>query len=107
MTRPRIWLLPPFMNRVPEGVDGPALRLLIAVGVALMFEEYDLAIVTAALKQISAELALSEARMPLDLALIRLGALPAFVFLPFADRWGRRPVFLASIVGMGLFTFGT
>jgi putative MFS transporter len=45
--------------------------------------------------------------MPLDLALIRLGALPAFVLLPFADRWGRRPVFLASIVGMGLFTFAT
>jgi MFS family permease len=96
-----------FMNRVPVGVNGAGLRLLVAVGVALMFEEYDLAIVTAALKQISAELALSEERMPLGLALMRLGALPAFVFVPFADRWGRRPVFLASIVGMGLFTFAT
>jgi putative MFS transporter len=94
-------------GRVPEEVDDKALRLLGAVALALLFEEYDLAIVTAALKQISVGLGLAEERMPLDLALIRLGVIPAFFLLPFADRIGRRPVFLASVMGMGLFTFAT
>ena len=38
------------------------------------------------------------------LAWVRLGAIPAFLILPLADRVGRRPVFLAAIVGMSLAT---
>lgn len=105
--RRRPWWLWGLPGRVPDEVDDRALRLLGAVALALLFEEYDLAIVTAALKQISAGLGLREESLPLDLALIRLGVLPAFVLLPFADRLGRRPVFLASVVGMGVFTFLT
>lgn len=106
-SRRRPWWLWGLPGRVPEEVNDRALNLLGAVALALLFEEYDLAIVTAALKQISAGLGLVEEDMALDLALIRLGVLPAFLLLPFADRLGRRPVFLASVVGMGLFTFAT
>jgi len=106
-SRRRPWWLWALPGRVPPEVDDKALRLLGAVALALLFEEYDLAIVTAALKQISAGLGLAEERLALDLALIRLGVIPAFFLLPFADRIGRRPVFLASVMGMGLFTFAT
>jgi MFS family permease len=80
------------------------LRLLAAVALALLFEEYDNTMLTAALKQIAAELRMAEAELPLYLAMIRAGALPAFALIPFADRIGRRPVFLFSVVAMGVAT---
>ena len=41
------------------------------------------------------------------LAWIRLGAIPAFLMLPLADRFGRRRIFLVAIVGMSVGTFVT
>lgn len=86
----------------------PALRhMVLAVAFATLFEEYDTGILNAALKQIADELRIPEERLALDLAWIRAGALPAFLFLPLADRWGRRPMFFFSVAAMGLLTFGT
>ena len=73
----------------------------------MLFEEYDNAIITAALKHIAAGLRMREQDLPLYLSVIRFGAVPAFVLIPLADRLGRRPVFIASVVGMGLLTFAT
>jgi MFS family permease len=101
------WWIPPFLGRVPAGVDDPSLRLLGAVALALLFEEYDQAMVTAALKQIAAELRIVERDLGLYLALIRLGALPAFALIPLADRIGRRPVFVFATAAMGVLTFAT
>src|SRR6185295_2958745 len=41
------------------------------------------------------------------LSLIRLGALPAFLVVPVADRFGRRGVFLGAVLGLSVMTFGT
>ena len=101
------WWIPPFLGRVPAGVDARSLRILGAVALALLFEEYDIAMLTSALKQIADELQISEERLGLYLAWIRLGALPAFFVIPFADRIGRRPVFLFSVTAMSLVTFAT
>ncbi len=93
--------------RVPDGVLDSHLALLLAVALASFFEEYDVATLTSALKHISADLDIRETALPGVLGTIRLGALPALAFLPFADRVGRRWVFLASVVAIGLFTFAS
>jgi MFS family permease len=73
--------------------------LLLAVSLALLFEEYDLAMLTAALPQIAASLAMPESDFGFYLGLVRLGALPAVILIPYADRIGRRRVFLVSLAG--------
>jgi MFS transporter, putative metabolite:H+ symporter len=106
-TRRQPWWIPHFLGRVPAEIDDASLRLLGAVALALLFEEYDQAMVTAALKQIAAELGMVERDLGLYLALIRLGALPAFALIPLADRIGRRPVFVFATAAMGVLTFAT
>jgi putative MFS transporter len=101
------WWIPHFLGRVPDGVEDAPLRLLGAVALALLFEEYDQAMVTAALKQIAAELGMAERELGLYLAMIRIGALPAFALIPLADRIGRRPVFVFATAAMGVLTFAT
>src|SRR5262245_64587284 len=65
-----------------------------------MFENYDLGLLNAALKQISESLAIAPGDSGWFLAAIRLGGLGAFALVPVADRVGRRRVFLAALVGM-------
>lgn len=91
----------------PEGVEPHHLRLVGAVAIALMFEEYDLAMLTSALSYIAEELGMREEDLGAAMGLIRLGALPAFLLLPLADRFGRRPVLITSIGAMGVLTFAT
>lgn len=93
------------MLRVPDDIEDRHLDLLFAVALALLFEEYDLAMLTSALKYIAADLAMNEQSLPDHLGWIRLGAVPALAVIPFADRVGRRRVFLASVVCMGFVTF--
>jgi putative MFS transporter len=93
--------------RIPDDVGDGHISLLLAVALALLFEEYDLAMLTSALKHIAADLAIEERLLPDYLGYIRLGAVPAFALIPFADRIGRRRVFLVSLVSMGLLTFLT
>lgn len=82
-------------------------RLLALVSLALFFESYDVSMLTAALKHIADDLAIPPHDLADWLSLIRLGALPAFLVTPFADRLGRRTLFLASMVGMSLGTLAT
>jgi MFS family permease len=101
------WWIPPFLGRVPADLEDRHLALLGAVSLALLFEEYDLAMLTSALKFFAADLGMTEQSMPNYLGVIRLGALPAFAVIPLADRVGRRRVFLFSVVAMGIATFLT
>jgi putative MFS transporter len=78
--------------------------LVGVVALAGFFESYDLSVLSAALKQIRESFELSQADMTFLLAWVRLGAFPAFLILPLADRLGRRRVYLAAIVGMSLAT---
>ena len=102
----RPWWIPHFLGPIPA-VEEPHLRLLGAVSLALLFEEYDLAMLTAALPQIAESIQMAEADFGFYLGLIRLGALPAFALIPYADRIGRRRVFLVTLVGTAVATVAT
>src|SRR5262245_8983852 len=65
-----------------------------------MFENYDIGLLNAALKQIAESLSIAPGDSGWFLAAIRLGGLGTFALVPVADRVGRRRVFLASLVGM-------
>ncbi len=82
-------------------------RLLALVSLALFFESYDVSMLTAALKHIADDLQIAPPELASWLSLIRLGALPAFLVTPFADRLGRRTLFLAAMAGMSLGTLAT
>jgi putative MFS transporter len=101
------WWIPPFLGKVPDDIEPRHLTLLGAIALALFFEEYDLAMLTAALPFIAADLAIAETDFGLYLGIIRVGALPAFLVIPFADRIGRRRVFLISVAITSLATFLT
>jgi MFS family permease len=102
----RPWWIPPFLGRIPP-VGEAQLRLLGMVSLALFFESYDLSMGTSALKHIAEDLGIGEDRLGGTLSAIRLGAIPAFLLAPFADRIGRRRVFLACVVASSLTTFAT
>ena len=97
------WWIPPFLGRVPN-VEPRLLTLLGLVSLAIFFEQYDASMLTAALKHLALDLQISEDDLGRFLGAIRLGALPALVFVPFADRFGRRRVFLVALIG---FSAGT
>ena len=100
------WWIPAFLGGVPE-VEARLISLLGLVSLALFFEAYDNAMLTSALKFIAADLGMADHDLGKYLALIRLGSLPAFLVVPFADRIGRRRVFLVSVLGFSLGTFIT
>jgi putative MFS transporter len=106
-TQRRPWWIPPFLGKVPAGLERRHLDVLGVVSLALLFEEYDSAMLISALKHIAQDLGIAEAELGLYLGWIRLGALPAFFCMPLADRFGRRPVFIASTVALGVVTFAT
>ncbi len=100
------WWIPPFLGSVPA-VDSRLLTLLGLVSLAIFFEQYDASMLTAALKHIAFDLEIGEDQLGPFLAVIRLGALPALLLVPFADRFGRRRVFLASVVGFSVGTLAS
>ncbi len=100
----RPWWLPHFLGRVPMGLETRHVSLVGVVALAFFFESYDLSVLSAALKQIRETFELDQGEMTALLAWVRLGAIPAFLILPLADRIGRRPVFLASLIGVSVAT---
>lgn len=83
------------------------MNLLGAVALALLCEEYDIAMLTSALKFIAGDLAMTETSFGNYLGIVQLGALPAFLLIPFADRLGRKRVFVLSLAATGLTTFAS
>jgi MFS family permease len=100
------WYLAPWFGRT--GVLEPAtLRLLGLVSLGLLFENYDMGLVNAALPQIAGTLGMTAGETGLYMGAIRLGGLATFLIVPFADVIGRRRVFLGALVGMSVGTLGT
>ncbi len=95
------WWIPPFLGRVPE-LPPATVRLLGVISLALFFENFDQATLTAALKQIALSFAVAEEDLGRTLGFVHLGALPAFLLVPFADRIGRRRLFLVSVIGISV-----
>jgi putative MFS transporter len=77
------------------------LGLLATAGI---FDQYDLYLFSLALKQIQVGLAIPEEQLGYLGSIVRLGALPAFLIAFAADRFGRRRVLLATIVGYTVLT---
>jgi MFS transporter, putative metabolite:H+ symporter len=101
------WIPPQLLGRVPPAVGDHGLRVLGFVSFALLFEHYDLSLLGNALKYIREDLNVAEADLGYFQMLIRLGAVPALFIVPFADRLGRRRLFLAALVGMSIGTLLT
>jgi MFS family permease len=77
------------------------------VAIVSLFEQYDVYLFSLSLKQIQADLALSEARLGLLGGVVRLGAVLSLPIALLADRIGRRRVLLATVVGYTLLTGAT
>ena len=101
------WIPPHLLGRVPVAIEPGQLRLLGLIALALLFENYDFQLITAALKYIAEDLAIPEASLGRFMSWIRLGGLPAVLVIPFADWIGRRRLFLVSMIGLALGTFAT
>lgn len=73
--------------------------LLFVVGTAFMAGRYDFQLTTLALPQFQATFSLSAAEVAYITAIGKLGSIPAVIAVFMADRIGRKPLFLWSIVG--------
>ena len=82
-------------------------RILLLVAFGMFFENYDIGLTNAALPEIAEELSIEAGDTAFYLSVIRLGGIGAFLLLPFADRLGRRRVFLASLLGMSVGTLAS
>jgi len=81
--------------------------LLGLLGLTLLINHYDFALLTLALPQIQAGLAIPEDRIGSLVASVRLGVLPALGLAFLADRAGRRRLLVTTILGFTLCTAAT
>jgi putative MFS transporter len=92
---------------VPVGIEQRHLALLGFLSLAILFADYDLSLLTSVLKYLREDFELSEAALGTFTGAMRLGALPAFLLIPLADRIGRQRMFLISVAGLSVGTFLT
>lgn len=85
---------------------GP-LGMLRLVALGMVFENYDVGLVNAALKQIAVSIDMSTSDTGFVMAGVRLGGLGVLLLIPLADVIGRRKMFLTSLIGMSVGTFLT
>ena len=95
------WYLAPFFGRQPA-LPRELRSLIGLVSLGTAFEQYDVGLLNAALPQIAHDLAIAPADTGYLLGAIRLGGIGTVLLLPFADRAGRRRLFLISLVGMSV-----
>ena len=74
------------------------------VVVASIFDRYDLAILQLALPQIQSGLGVEDAQLGRMVAIIKLGALPAFLLMLASDWLGRRRLLIFTVLAYTLFT---
>lgn len=79
-------------------------QVLLLVSSATFFDYYDIILISLALKQIQTELLIDEAYIGLVGAVVQFGKIPAIFVSLIADRFGRRPVLLWTIVAYTLLT---
>jgi len=101
------WWIPPFLGRIPPGIEPSHLRIMGFVALAMFFENFDMSLLGAVLKFLAEDFGLDKAELGSFTGAIRLGTLPAFFIIPFADRLGRRRMFLISVIGLSVGTFLT
>jgi putative MFS transporter len=92
-------------NAEPSKLSSYQRRLLIFLSVASFFESYDFFALTQILPNLRADLHIGVRWSGSLVGFINCGTILAFVLARKADRWGRKPVLTATIVGYTLFTF--
>ena len=100
------WWIPPFLGRLPD-ISPEQQRLLGLVTLGMFFEQYDLSLISSAVRHISEDLQIGVSESGFYLSAIRFGALFTFAIVPFADRVGRRRIFILSLAGMSLATLAS
>ena len=104
--RPRWLRLAPFLTHVPA-LTPRQWHVLGLITAASLFDRYDLALFSLALKQIQTGLGIAEEELGALGASVRLGALGAVLPMLAADRLGRRRLLLGTILGYTLLTGAT
>lgn len=79
-------------------------RVFLIAITAGFFDQYDVALLSLALKQIQKGLKIAEAHLGAMLSMIKLGYLLSLAITPLADVFGRRRLLLYTIVGYTIFT---
>ncbi len=79
-------------------------RLMVFLSVATFFEGYDFMALTQLLPEVRATFSLDAFHGGLMVSVINVGTVIAYVLVRQADRWGRRKVLTATIVGYTLAT---
>ena len=100
------WWIPPFLGGVPP-LEPRLIRLLGLVTFGVFFEQYDLSLLSAAIRHINEDLQIGLGESGYYLSAIRLGGFLTFAIVPFADRLGRRRIFLVSLLGMSVGTLAS
>ena len=90
-----------------EDAGGPGRRALLLLLPATFFQGYDDLVLGLSLPLIAAEFGLTPSRAGLAVSAIQVGSFGLLLLLPLADRVGRRPVLLWTIVGYTLATVTT
>jgi MFS family permease len=88
-------------------IEPSLIRLLGLVTFGIFFEQYDLSLLSAAIKHINDDLQIGLGESGYYLSAIRLGGFLTFAIVPFADRLGRRRIFLVSLLGMSIGTLAS
>ena len=81
--------------------------MLLPLCLVGFFTNYDLGLLSLAAPVIADGLDVSVATFGIGVAVIRLGALGGIITLRFADRWGRRPLLLVSVIAFTVLTGAT
>jgi putative MFS transporter len=101
--RPGWYRLTWFLGRPPE-LTPRQWKVLGLVAIVSLFEQYDLYLFQLSLKQIQADLQISEASLGYLGSLVRMGGILAFPIALAADRVGRRKILLLTVVVYTLLT---
>jgi MFS transporter, putative metabolite:H+ symporter len=85
-----------------DKIDNSIWLMLILVGGAYLTSRYDFQLSTLTIPQFQKDLFLSDAHVQKITALVKLGAIPAILITFFADKFGRKPIFLMSVIGFSI-----
>ena len=90
-----------------EGVNGYLAFLFLLLSTATLFDGFDAAMLTVAAPDVRETLDIDLSEWSYLFAFTRLGVVGSFLFLLFADRFGRRGLMMVTIVGFAVFNAAT
>ena len=86
-----------------QRVDSYLLLLFLMLSSATLFEGFDAAMLSFAAPDTRASLGIDRSEWGLVNGITRMGVMASFLFLFFADRFGRRAVMLVTVLGFTVF----